>query len=41
VRSAYAKLAQDEPGRVRLVDGAGSIEQIRKALERHLEFATP
>jgi dTMP kinase len=40
VRSAYTKLAQDEPARVKLVDGAGSIEQIRKALERHLEFGT-
>ena len=38
VRSAYARLAQDEPERVKLVDGAGSIEQIRKALERQLEF---
>ena len=38
VRSAYAKLAQDEPGRVKLVDGAGSIEQIRKTLERQLEL---
>ena len=40
VRAAYAKLAQDEPGRVKLVDGAGSIEQIRKALEPQLEFAS-
>ena len=40
VRSAYAKLAKDEPERVKLVDGAGSIEKIRKTLERQLEFAT-
>ena len=36
VRSAYAKLAHDEPGRVRLIDGAGSIETIRNELERQL-----
>jgi len=41
VRSAYAKLAQDEPGRVKLVDGAGSIEKIRTALEQHLAFGRP
>ncbi len=41
VRSAYAKLAQDEPERVKLIDGAGSIEQIRTALEQHLEFGRP
>ena len=36
VRAAYAKIAQDEPGRVKRIDGGGSIEQIRKELERHL-----
>ena len=36
VRSAYAKLAHDEPGRVKLIDGAGSIETIRNELERQL-----
>jgi dTMP kinase len=41
VRSAYARLAQDEPERVKLVDGVGSIEQIRKTLEQHLELDRP
>ena len=36
VRSAYAKIARDEPGRVKRIDGSVSIEQIRKELERHL-----
>ena len=36
VRAAYVKIAQDEPGRVKRIDGSGSIEQIRKELERHL-----
>jgi dTMP kinase len=37
VRAAYAKIAQDEPGRVKRIDGSGSIEQIRKELEAHLK----
>jgi dTMP kinase len=41
VRSAYARLAHDEPQRVKLVDGTCSIEQIRKALEQHLELGRP
>jgi dTMP kinase len=36
VRAAYAKIAHDEPGRVKRIDGTGSIEQIRRELERHL-----
>ena len=39
VRTAYARIAQDEPGRVRRIDGSASIEQIRKELEKHLEIA--
>ena len=39
VRSAYAKIAGDEPGRVKRIDGAASIEQVRSELERHLELA--
>ena len=37
VRAAYAKIAQEEPGRVKRIDGSGSIEQIRKELEVHLK----
>ena len=37
VRAAYAKIAQDEPGRVKRIDGGASIETIRKELERHLQ----
>ena len=32
VRSAYAKIAGDEPGRVKRIDGAASIEQVRSEL---------
>ena len=39
VRSAYAKIAGDEPGRVKRIDGAASIEQVRSELERHLVLA--
>jgi len=39
VRSAYAKIAGDEPGRVKRIDGAASIEQVRSELEHHLELA--
>jgi len=37
VRTAYAQIAKEEPGRVKRIDGSASIEQIRKELERHLE----
>ena len=36
VRAAYAQIARNEPGRVKRIDGSGSIEQIRQELERHL-----
>ena len=36
VRAAYTKIAKDEPGRVKRIDGSASIEQIRKELEKHL-----
>jgi len=38
VRVAYARIASEEPGRVKRIDGSASIEQIRKELEKHLEF---
>ena len=41
VRAAYARIAQEEPGRVRRIDGSASIERIRKELEKHLELAQP
>ena len=41
VRAAYMKIARDEPGRVRRIDGGASIDQIRKELERNLDFASP
>jgi dTMP kinase len=39
VRAAYARIAQDEPGRVKRIDGSASIERIREELEKHLEIA--
>jgi dTMP kinase len=39
VRAAYARIANEEPGRVKRIDGSASIEQIRKELEGHLELA--
>jgi thymidylate kinase len=39
VRAAYARIAQEEPGRVKRIDGSASIERIRKELEKHLELA--
>ena len=39
VRGAYSKIAQEEPGRVKRIDGSASIEAIRAELERHMEFA--
>ena len=36
VRSAYAQLAKNEPGRVKLVDATASIEQIRSELQQHI-----
>jgi len=36
VRAAYARLAREEPQRVRLIDGSRSIEQIRAQLRPHL-----
>ena len=41
VRAAYTKIARDEPGRVRRIDGGASIDEIRKELERNLDFALP
>jgi len=38
VRAAYARLAREEPSRVRLIDGAATIERIRDELEKHLSF---
>ena len=38
VRGAYLKIARDEPGRVRRIDGSASIERIRMDLEAHLGF---
>ena len=39
VRAAYARIAKEEPGRVKRIDGSASIEQIRKELEKYLELA--
>src|SRR5688572_21993902 len=39
VRAAYARIAQDEPDRVKRIDGSASIERIREELEKHLEIA--
>src|SRR5262245_38880465 len=39
VRGAYQKIAQEEPGRVKRIDGTAAIEAIRAELEWHLEFA--
>ena len=39
VRAAYVRIAKEEPGRVKRIDGSASIEQIRKELEKHLELA--
>lgn len=36
VRAAYARLAREEPQRVKLIDGSRSIEQVRSELEPHL-----
>ena len=36
VRAAYARLAREDPSRVRLIDGAATIVQIRDELQRHL-----
>lgn len=36
VRAAYLKLARAEPARVRVIDAAAAVPEIRKALERHL-----
>jgi len=41
VRAAYMKIARDEPGRVKRIDGGASIDQIRDELERNLDFASP
>jgi dTMP kinase len=41
VRAAYTKIARDDPGRVRRIDGGASIEEIRKELERNLDLAAP
>ena len=41
VRAAYMKIARDEPGRVKRIDGGASIDQIRAELERNLDFASP
>ena len=38
VRAAYVRVARDEPSRVRLVDGAATIERIRDELEKHFSF---
>ena len=39
VRAAYARIAGEEPGRVKRIDGSASIEQIRTELEKHLGLA--
>ena len=39
VRAAYARIAKEEPGRVKRINGSASIEQIRKDLETHLELS--
>ena len=39
VRNAYLALARAEPERVRVVDAAGSMADVRKNLEQHLAFA--
>ena len=36
VRASYAGLAREDPSRVRLIDGAAAIEQIRDELQRHI-----
>jgi dTMP kinase len=36
VRAAYLELARAEPARVRVIDAAAAVPEIRKALERHL-----
>jgi len=36
VRAAYLDLARAEPGRVRVIDAAGPVPEIRKSLEKHL-----
>jgi dTMP kinase len=41
VRAAYMKIARDEPGRVKRIDGGASIDQIRNELERNLDFVSP
>ena len=38
VRKAYLELAQAEPGRMRIIDAAAEVAQIRKNLERALQF---
>jgi len=36
VRAAYARLAREEPRRVKLIDGSRSIEDVRAELQSHL-----
>ena len=36
VRAAYLELARAEPARVRVIDAAGPLPEIRKSLEKHL-----
>lgn len=38
VRAAYAGLAREQPHRVRLIDGGGTIDQIREEIEKQLSF---
>jgi dTMP kinase len=38
VRDCYLSLAKADPGRIRVIDAAGSMADVRKALERHLAF---
>ena len=38
VRKAYLELAQVEPGRMRIIDAGAELAQIRKNLERALQF---
>jgi dTMP kinase len=37
VREAYRRLAEDEPGRVRLIDGAKTPEEVAAEVWRHVE----
>ena len=38
VRAAYARLAESEPSRIRRIDGASSLEQIKGELEKYLSL---